>query len=76
MDDQIRREHEIYRIKGGCTAIVALFLQSKLYVSNAGDCRAIVIIFDLSEYDFKGNDVFIVASDGLWETVTNEKAQI
>ena len=43
MDDQIRRERETYRIKGGCTAIVALFLQSKLYVSNAGDCRAILV---------------------------------
>ena len=43
MDDQIRRERETYRIKGGCTAIVALFLQSKLYIANAGDCRAILI---------------------------------
>ncbi len=43
MDDQIRRERETYRIKGGCTAIVVLFLQSKLYVSNAGDCRAILV---------------------------------
>ena len=41
MDDQIRRERQTYRIKGGCTAIVALFLQSKVYVANAGDCRAI-----------------------------------
>lgn len=43
MDDQIRRERETYRIKGGCTAIVALFLQSKLYISNAGDCRTIML---------------------------------
>lgn len=43
MDDQIRRERETYRIKGGCTAIVALFLQGKLYVGNAGDCRAIMV---------------------------------
>lgn len=49
MDDQIRRERETYRIKGGCTAIVALFLQSKLYVSNAGDCRAITISENLSK---------------------------
>ena len=46
MDDQIRRERETYRIKGGCTAIVALFLQGKLYVSNAGDCRAILLTDD------------------------------
>ena len=43
MDDQIRRERETYRIKGGCTAIVSLFLQSKLYVANAGDCRCILL---------------------------------
>ncbi len=48
MDDQIRRERETYRIKGGCTAIVALFLQSKLYVSCAGDCRAIIVRDDFS----------------------------
>lgn len=46
MDDQIRRERETYRIKGGCTAIVVLFLQSKLYVSNAGDCRAVLVTDD------------------------------
>ena len=43
MDDQIRRERETYRIKGGCTAIVMLFLQSKLYVANAGDCCCIML---------------------------------
>ena len=42
MDDQIRRERETYRIKGGCTAQVALFMQSKLFVANAGDCRAVL----------------------------------
>ena len=49
MDDQIRRERETYRIKGGCTAIVALFLQSKLYISNAGDCRAITVSDNFSK---------------------------
>ena len=49
MDDQIRRERETYRIKGGCTAIVALFLQSKLYIANAGDCRAILITDNFSK---------------------------
>lgn len=43
MDEQIRGERGTYLIKGGCTAIVALFMQSKLYVANAGDCRAIII---------------------------------
>ena len=42
MDDQIRRERETYRIKGGCTAQVALFMQNKLFVANAGDCRAVL----------------------------------
>lgn len=49
MDDQIRRERQTYRIKGGCTAIVVLFLQSKLYVSNAGDCRAILVTDEFSK---------------------------
>ena len=43
MDDQIRRERQTYQIKGGCTAITALFLQHKLFVANAGDCRAIIL---------------------------------
>ena len=47
MDDQIRRERATYSIKGGCTAIAALFLQQKLYVANAGDCRAVLIAQDL-----------------------------
>ena len=47
MDDQIRRERATYSIKGGCTAIVALFLQQKLYVANAGDCRAVLLTDDL-----------------------------
>lgn len=42
MDEQIRREKVTYRIDGGCTALVALFLGKRLYVANAGDCRAIV----------------------------------
>ena len=49
MDDQIRRERETYRIKGGCTAIVALYLQSKLYVANAGDCRCILLTDNCSK---------------------------
>lgn len=49
MDDQIRRERATYSIKGGCTAIVALFLQQKLYVANAGDCRAILLTNDLQK---------------------------
>ena len=42
MDDQIRRERETYFIKGGCTAQVALVIDNKLFVANAGDCRAVL----------------------------------
>ncbi|XP_020618959.1 protein phosphatase 1H-like [Orbicella faveolata] len=42
MDEQIRREKVTYRIDGGCAALVALFLGKRLYVANAGDCRAIL----------------------------------
>ena len=43
MDEQIRNESQAYRIDGGCTAMVALFMQNKLYMANAGDCRAIIL---------------------------------
>ena len=49
MDEQIRAERTTFLIKGGCTAIVALFLQEKLYVSNAGDCRAVLLLNNLSD---------------------------
>ena len=48
MDEQIRRDRETYRIKGGCTAIVALFLQTKLYIACAGDCRAVLLTDNFS----------------------------
>ncbi len=44
MDEQIRAERSTFLIKGGCTAIAALFLQNKLYIANAGDCRALLIL--------------------------------
>lgn len=49
MDEQIRVERNTFLIKGGCTAIVALFLQGKLYIANAGDCRAILLTNKLKE---------------------------
>lgn len=48
MDEQIRSERSTFLIKGGCTAIVALFLQNKLYIANAGDCRALLLLDDLT----------------------------
>lgn len=47
MDEQIRAERNTFLIKGGCTAMVALFIQNKLYVANAGDCRAVLLLDNL-----------------------------
>lgn len=49
MDEQIRAERNTFLIKGGCTAMVAIFLQNKLYVANAGDCRAILLLDNLQK---------------------------
>ncbi|KAL3853810.1 hypothetical protein ACJMK2_017319 [Sinanodonta woodiana] len=42
MDEQIEKERSAYLIKGGCTALVAILFLGKLYVANAGDCRAVL----------------------------------
>nr|CAD7197143.1 unnamed protein product [Timema douglasi] len=42
MDQLIAEDRKKYKIKGGCTALVALFILGKLYVANAGDSRAVV----------------------------------
>ncbi|XP_014677112.1 PREDICTED: protein phosphatase 1H-like isoform X2 [Priapulus caudatus] len=42
MDAQIGRERHMYQLTGGCAVIVALFFLDRLYVANAGDCRAVV----------------------------------
>lgn len=42
MDELICHDKRQYKMPGGCTALVALFILGKLYVSNAGDSRAIV----------------------------------
>lgn len=42
MDALIGRDKRDYKMPGGCTAIVGLFILGKLYVCNAGDSRAIV----------------------------------
>ncbi|XP_074644715.1 protein phosphatase 1H-like isoform X2 [Tubulanus polymorphus] len=42
MDAQILRERTTFRITGGCTALVAVFILGKLYVANAGDSRAVI----------------------------------
>ncbi|KAG9490469.1 protein phosphatase 1H [Eleutherodactylus coqui] len=43
MDLQIERERSAYSISGGCTALIVVYLLGKIYVSNAGDSRAIII---------------------------------
>ncbi|XP_043443449.1 protein phosphatase 1M isoform X3 [Prionailurus bengalensis] len=42
-DEVIGRELEASGQVGGCTALVAVSLQGKLYVANAGDSRAILV---------------------------------
>jgi len=39
MDQLIANDKQVYRMSGGCTACVALFILGKLYVANAGDSR-------------------------------------
>jgi len=41
-DEKIKSEKLDYFIDGGCTALVALFILGKLFVANAGDCRAVI----------------------------------
>ena len=42
MDQRIGEDKLRYKISGGCTALVALFILGKLYVANAGDSRAVL----------------------------------
>ncbi|KAH6929419.1 hypothetical protein HPB50_027466 [Hyalomma asiaticum] len=42
MDQQIARDKKHYKMTGGCTVLVALFILGKLYLANAGDSRAII----------------------------------
>uniref|UniRef100_A0A0M3HVW8 PPM-type phosphatase domain-containing protein n=1 Tax=Ascaris lumbricoides TaxID=6252 RepID=A0A0M3HVW8_ASCLU len=43
MDEQIAEEKQLWKIPGGCAAIAALFFLGKIYVANAGDCRALLV---------------------------------
>ncbi|KAF4525190.1 hypothetical protein B566_EDAN008295 [Ephemera danica] len=42
MDQLIGEDKHKYRVKGGCTALVALFIAGKVFVANAGDSRAVM----------------------------------
>lgn len=46
MDNQIGLDKRIYKMPGGCTALVALFILGKVYIANAGDSRAILVKSD------------------------------
>ncbi|CAD5227341.1 unnamed protein product [Bursaphelenchus xylophilus] len=43
MDNQIVEEKQYVRIGGGCAVLVSLFCLNKIFIANAGDCRAIVV---------------------------------
>lgn len=42
-DEEIAEEKQRWRIPGGCAALAAVFLLGRLYVANAGDCRALLV---------------------------------
>ncbi|CAG2163385.1 unnamed protein product [Oppiella nova] len=54
MDTMIAKDKRVYRMSGGCTACIGVFILGKLYVANAGDSRAIIC---------KGNDVIPMSFD-------------
>uniref|UniRef100_A0A8R1HT04 PPM-type phosphatase domain-containing protein n=3 Tax=Caenorhabditis japonica TaxID=281687 RepID=A0A8R1HT04_CAEJA len=46
MDEQISQDKQVWRLPGGCAVISVLVLLGKLYVANAGDCRAVLVTSD------------------------------
>ncbi|KAK7865981.1 hypothetical protein R5R35_009407 [Gryllus longicercus] len=48
MDQLIAEDRQKYDMKGGCTALVALFILGKVYVANAGDSRAVLCRNDVA----------------------------
>ena len=55
MDQQIGEDKKRYKMLGGCTVLVAVFILGKLYVANAGDSRGVLcrnkVAYPMS-YDF------------------------
>ncbi|XP_060606157.1 protein phosphatase 1H-like, partial [Ruditapes philippinarum] len=41
-DDYLEQERCRYNVKGGCTSLVVLLLEGKMYIANAGDSRAVL----------------------------------
>ncbi|XP_045688511.1 protein phosphatase 1M isoform X2 [Phyllostomus hastatus] len=134
-DEMIGRELEASGQVGGCTALVAVSLQGKLYVANAGDSRAILVqrdevrplsseftpeterqriqqlarllgtlavsrglgdhqlrvldtniqlkpfllsvpqvtVLDMDQLELQEEDVVVMATDGLWDVLSNEQ---
>lgn len=64
MDRRIGEDKENFKVKGGCTALVVLFILGKVYTACAGDSRAIVAV---------GNSVEALSRD---HTPTSERARI
>lgn len=64
MDKKIGEDKENYKVKGGCTALVVLFILGKVYTACAGDSRAIVAV---------GSSVEPLSRD---HTPTSERARI
>ncbi|CAJ0931355.1 unnamed protein product, partial [Mesorhabditis belari] len=46
MDDQIAEEKQTWKIPGGCATLCVLVFLGKVYVANAGDCRAVLVTSD------------------------------
>nr|XP_040125734.1 protein phosphatase 1M isoform X5 [Ictidomys tridecemlineatus] len=127
-DEVIGRELEASGQVGGCTALVAVSLQGKLYVANAGDSRSYkcveksdlkyplihghgrqarllgtlavsrglgdhqlrvldtniqlkpfllsvpqVTVLDMDQLELQEEDVVVMATDGLWDVLSNEQ---
>lgn len=63
MDALLAEDRNKYRNAGGCTALAALFISGKMFVSNAGDSRAIlcqqVLNINVLPNDEKSTNAFI-----------------
>ncbi|CAI4228381.1 unnamed protein product [Auanema sp. JU1783] len=43
MDNQIMEDKQVWRLPGGCAAVAVLVFLGKVYIANAGDCRAVLV---------------------------------
>lgn len=64
LDKRIGDDKEKFHVRGGCTALVTLFILGRVYTACAGDSRAIVAV---------GNSVEALSRD---HTPTSERARI